>query len=328
MRILIISSKGRGLGVAYKLQQEGHEVVLKISDPYANVGNGIVPRSHGSIRQILDKKIDYVLVFGFQFGDLSAYLMSKGYPVIGDSPFSEIMETNDEYRQMTEGLLQQEKENPLEGFVQCGWFTGKSFLPNFYQGRVHQRQFPGEIGAYVPSSGASLLQVAGHPSGLTRAIERPLRSSKYVGPVIVHGGKLSCYFHPGIAECMLVMLRQPLGEFFHLLGEGKARITKNKDWAVAIQISVPPYPNHKIARQAKGIGLLGSSWETSEGLKYLWMEDVMREGDTFFCAGTSGCLGYVSAHGRTLKETRRRAIRSIERMDVANIQFRSDIGEG
>ena len=328
MRILIISSKGRGLGVAYKLQQEGHEVVLKISDPYADVGNGIVPRTHGSIRKVLDQKIDYVLVFGYQFGDLSSYLMDKGYPVIGDCPFSEIMETNDEYRQMTEELLQQKGENPLDGFVQCGWFNGEDFLPNFYQGRVHQRTMPGEIGPAVPSSGASLLQVRGRPSGLTRAIERPLRSSKYVGPVIVHGGKLSCYFYPGITECMLVMLRQPLGEFFRLLGEKKARISKNRDWAVAIQVSVPPYPNQKIARQAKGIGLLGSSWETNEGLKYLWMEDVMREGDTFFCAGTSGSLGYATAHGRTLKETRRRAIRLIERMDVANVQFRSDIGEG
>ena len=325
MKILVLSSKGHGLGVAMRLRQEGHKVILKTSNPYEEIGQGLIERETGSLRKITTNKLDYVIAFGARFGDLSAYFLERDYPVIGSSPFSEMMELSSEYRATVLGYLKQEGNvvDRTNGKIACAWFDGKRFLSTCYSGYAHKRLFPGEIGPVVACSGATLSQDPSARCNFTQGLSRSLQAARYVGPVLAHEGIISSYMYPGVTECMLTGLQQPVGNFFDHLIRGNAKIRKTSDWFVTVHISIPPYPHR--TPKAKEIPLRGSSFD--KGLKYMWLEDAKWDGE-LVCAGTSGSIGYVSAHGRCKAEAMRRAYRCIERMDIPELQYRSDIGKG
>lgn len=324
MRILVVSSKGHGVGIGQRLRGEGHEVVLK----GCVAGEGILPQTAGSLRQIIEKKLDLVLAFGARLGDLSAYFIDRGFPVVGSSPFSEMMEYNESFRKaIVPYLISEGDVVPItNGIVYCGWFDGQAFVPRYYRGYAYKRLFPGDIGPLVACSGAVLGETQGRPEVFTPALERSLGAAKYMGVVVAHDETVSAFLYPGVTECMCVMLRQPLGVFFGNLVGHKAHIKESTDWVAAIHISLPPYPGPGAPKLATGVRLGGSSFEDPKGLKNLWLEDV-KQTDSLQCAGTSGSLGFVTAHGRNPSEAIRRAYRCIDRMEVQDLQYRRDIGE-
>ena len=92
MRISIMSQLGETSDLAYRLQEEGHDVVLNIyTKGEANVGSGLV-----SVRanKILDMKADLIINDDVFFGQVSDKLRKAGKIVLGGSEITDRLEND------------------------------------------------------------------------------------------------------------------------------------------------------------------------------------------------------------------------------------------
>jgi len=334
MSILVVSSKGRGLDVAMRLKAEGHHTIFRVEDnSQSTVGDGLVAKDRAPLARTLQEHFDYFLIFDYKYGELTQFLQGKGYQVIGDSRFSELLQLDDNYRQMVMRVIGSgdlSQEHPVNGAFTAGWFNGHKFLNAFYEGQIYCHLMNGDVGPLVDCSGSVVKQLKKRPHQFSEDLEKSLAMTGYLGPVIMRMKNLSpfslsCYFIPGVSQALLELLNCPLGTFFGKLSRGLGFIKPNADWAISVQLSLPPYPDQKRSRASEGVKLQGQVEEQAG--KYLWWQDVKRQDNALECAGRAAVLGYATAHGRSLKECRRRVYRTIERLDVKSLQYRTDIGE-
>lgn len=94
------------------------------------------------------------------------------------------------------------------------------------------------------------------------------------------------------------------------------------EYAIAIRISVPPYPYSRLPFESFSKDIKGYC----EGnAKHIWLREVDRDKKgKWKIAG--GIIGAVTARGDTIKECRRRAYRTIGNLDIEWLQYRQDIG--
>jgi phosphoribosylamine-glycine ligase len=101
-----------------------------------------------------------------------------------------------------------------------------------------------------------------------------------------------------------------------------------EDYAVAVRMSLPPYPiipKEGLPRY-KGVRVL----DIENGARnHVFLADVMLKDEVECLAGVDGVIGCVTARGETIQEVRRRAYRTLDRIVIhEDVQFRKDVGAG
>ncbi len=93
MRIFILSKYGECLDLAYKLQEEGHDVILSINTE-SDIGQGIVKIEKGTNGMIHS---DLIIIDGVGYGSLANKLWSSGKLVLGGSIATDRIEMDKEF---------------------------------------------------------------------------------------------------------------------------------------------------------------------------------------------------------------------------------------
>lgn len=96
MKIRVVSDGGDGLGLVWRLQQEGHDVTVYIKDPHMQECYEGMCKHVEEIEDGLDE--DTLIVFDMVgFGRIADRLRDDGYKVIGGSKFADDLELKREF---------------------------------------------------------------------------------------------------------------------------------------------------------------------------------------------------------------------------------------
>lgn len=118
--------------------------------------------------------------------------------------------------------------------------------------------------------------------------------------------------------------RGMIGDLLISLAAGNTKQVKMRtNWTISVKIANPPFPYDYSAVYQEGVKINGLN---DQNLRHVWLSDIYMNGARS-CAGTSGELGYASARGENVREARRRAYRTIGNISLADLIYRSDIGD-
>lgn len=116
------------------------------------------------------------------------------------------------------------------------------------------------------------------------------------------------------------------GEFLHAIASGR---TPNVKWSAsfgaAITISIPPYPTEIRIPKAKDIPIEGIDPEDIEELLDYYLYDVKLNGKGLITSGNYGFVGAPIGIGDSITEAFIKCERLLERVQIPNIQYRTDI---
>ena len=221
-----------------------------------------------------------------------------------------------------------------------GWFNGEKFIKPFNHTFERKRLMECDKGPQTGCMGNVVFLSTGNK--LTEAVLMPLepllKKVKYIGPIDVNciiSGKdiyfleFTTRFGYDAIQALAELLKISLYEFFlHVATQGDDLIEDRdffNSYAIAVRLSVSPYPNKEDMSKWKGIRVI----KLEEGAsKHVWLSDVMREGGVEVLAGTDGVIGCVTARGLTIRECQRRVYRTVSNIIICpDVQYREDIGD-
>lgn len=228
-----------------------------------------------------------------------------------------------------------------------GWFNGRDFITPFNHTFEEKKFLVGNLGPTTGCQGNVVLRADSNK--LTRdTVERIgpfLRTIGYRGPFDVncivdakHAYALEATSRLGYdaIDALLELLDEPAGEFFFDVARGRrAEMSLSSDTAIAVRLSVPPWPHRKIDEREAGTPIGGIN---EDSLRHLFLCDVMQKGDDYELAACDGVVLKATARGRVAettgpsgrpdltREARRRVYRLLDRIVVPDKQYRTDIG--
>lgn len=335
MRYLIVSSEGKSVGLARKLEKEGHSVNVHIVRPSCQRKAAGVVSVLKTPRPIMDAEGVY---------NISAveHLMGAARPdiTIFDAPDMRTMATRMQkagHRVIgaTEDAptaLHSERDGGRVAAVEA-WFNGEKFVAPFSVSFLYEKLMVGDVGPYAPGSMGMITMFVPRANPMAQLLvnhlEVPLRASSYRGPARVYtnlahqvvGQEVSLGpTNYGTYESLFGSISQFL---VSIVNGSEMQHRTLTDYVVSVRISLPPWP-YSVHEQAQyrvpGI---------NEGnLKHLWMNDLAYSAtDGWHTTGESNDIGFVTARGEKAGEAVRRAYRTIENLSMPSLQFRTDIGE-
>lgn len=168
----------------------------------------------------------------------------------------------------------------------------------------------GGAGASI-EAGCTIKPLSKRGGGFVACLEplkQTLDTAGYLGPVYV-------------GSTLTVGVRLPwLAALFELLKGDLLGVVRGEplemvyQQAIAVRISLPPFPNAGTPEQRVYLPSEGAA-------KHLWLVDVSRGQ-----AGVvDGDVGWVTARGKDMRECRRRVYRTIKGMAIQELQYRTDI---
>ena len=350
LRILFISAKGDGLGVATHLSSEGHNVHF-VMNKESSVGKGVVEEQsvvvndltsfnpditpHVITRLLANHTPDMVMFDSPQYGRTADYVRTCGMRVLGASQWASTIDTNELYEQtIIESMGWNVKPNPkhTDAYVTC-WFNGQRYM-SFYTSVVYHRFMSGGVGPDLGITGV----ISNFSSPTRRMNEEILDPLSKVLKKVNHRGCFHIHLKvddKGFSvDSITAALDSPLALVLfensqvhtsdilvRLFDENSHEIRTLDPWAMAVLISVPPYP---YASDNRKIVLGGVE---PANLKHLWLKDVQTGVTGWTTTGLHGSVGYVTARGTDTNECRRRVYRTIKNLRVPDLQYRNDIGK-
>jgi len=355
-KFLFISSNGDSISLAQRIKNEGHDILYYINgSKYVQVGDGVVekaPISDPIITDKLDRKLlDNLLIFKPDciiidsskrgFGWMADVLRREKWNVIGSSLFSEEVENDDSYLEMLFNYSGIKVPTPQldiahpDQYVEItteGWFNGKELL-----GLTHSMDemnlMEHRIGPFCTGMGSLTFKVNPlsrlYNEGLMKLIPF-LRKSTYKGPISLcslvfenDSYGIAVIARPKFPSAFTFFenAKVNVGSFLHSLNDD---IMFKAPFSIGVSIVVKPFPLNIPQRISQNLVMEG----LEEGnLKHLWLRDIYRVNKTeYFCAGTSGNLGCVTARGENLREAQKRAYRTIKNLYIPEVMYRRDIG--
>ena len=332
MNYLVISETGDYLPVAMKLQAEGHNVTFHVRDKERrNIGKGIVECVSNIPKNIDIAILDMPVTF-----ELADKLNCR---VFTSCEFTDFFTSDKEYFEEICELIGLDHDTKLypDNAVE-GWFNGDRFvLPIFYH-QYKSRFMSHDLGASVPEGHMGIISSHEHTfsdkfNRLLKKMEPTLKKAGYKGLIRLdlHGDKIcrpSFRLHiPTIFE----LISEPLSQLIKETVNGDLRYIKTyREQAVAVKISIPPYPYcPRFFWEHGHYQIAGKTLFKADEhqMKHMWMLNVYRDNGTIKATGHSGDLGYVTSRtGVTFKEAGRRIKRTIQNLNVPDLQYRSDIG--
>lgn len=218
-----------------------------------------------------------------------------------------------------------------------GWFNGTRWLEPFNhtieEKRLHlchSSTLGGCLGNIVfPTKGDALTKL------LLEPLSPYLRKAGYRGPVdvnaIISGPvesheyaalEFTCRMGYDAITAFIEGLQEPLGSLLMGVAAGtKESISLGNDYLLAVRLLLDE------SLPLKGMPLTGVC---KENLRHLFLTDAYLDTDskTFRYAGSDGILACATAHGKTISDARARVYRTISRLSIPNMYYRTDIGQG
>lgn len=342
--MLVVSEEGELLPIAHRLQEEGHNVTLHINDhQFAERGRGFVRNRTSSMgaavvdgrtTSVADALRNEVRPDFVVLDTSTAPLYTTFRPtskVWGASKWSYHASTNAVYAArihraagipaapLFQTYIASTSEKYNSKASVAAWWDGSHF--NYSHLMIEELGFMNDgVGTQIVS-GVAVKPLVRHSrlvQDTLQQTESMLKKVAYTGPVY-YGTSLglglgSLYDHT------LFTIAELLGQDLLAAIQGEVLLS-TEDWALGVRVSVPPFPNphHSSTIFSK------QRFKIEEGARrHLWLIDVADDTTT----GLDGNLGWVTARGTSLRECARRAYRTIDNLDIPNLQYRTDIGIG
>jgi len=219
-----------------------------------------------------------------------------------------------------------------------GWFNGEEWVLPFNHTFEKKRFMEGDKGPNTgcmgnlvwPTEGDKLINETLLP------LKPLLKKMDYIGPLDVnciitekeaYFLEFTSRFGYDAIQAWSELLKEPIFEFLYWITIGQAKeVPHSNEQAIAVRLSLPPWPNFEGTEKLKGIQFLDIPEEAE---RHVWLSDVQKDKEgTLVCSGVDGVLGCVTARGTSVRECQRRVYRTIKNIIIhPDVQYRSDIGE-
>jgi phosphoribosylamine-glycine ligase len=216
-----------------------------------------------------------------------------------------------------------------------GWFNGNQFIVSLLA-YIYDRLMVENIGPRVESMGAVIFgkfKKGRLYNEILKAMELPLRQVNYRGPVSIdcicnehefYAKKIHAYSRPAITNALCESTKEPISNIlFSLVTGEQLRSINLDDWTISVTLSLPPWP-YKNTLSYETVHLKGIN---NDNKKHIWLADACYKDGEYYCRRNSGYIGSVAARGKTIREARRRAYRTISFLEIPDLQYRVDIGK-
>jgi len=334
MKILIVETVGVMLDLVMELEQEGHQVYWYIKRKRErDVGDGLVDTEKLDKWSPRVREADLIIFGDSVFGQSAVSLKRQGKLVIGGSPGTDRLASDDVFMTQTaESLGIRVKEGLGLHLCVGAFFNGYRWVkPVFhgwkFRGFLDEGRGPlitmGVVGKWV---GRSKLF-----NQILKKFEVFLRANAYTGYIeaaciIEQGRPYLCGLVTSLAGPTSLLLnglqREPWGNFFKRLAEGAVKQVKVMSrYGVGVRIFTFPAPVMGVTDIFKGTPV-----QFDEDLAHIRLAQVQKIGEHFTTAGTSGFLCMPVGHAMTLETAKERAYKTLESVHVPNIMYRLDIG--
>ncbi len=328
MRIHIFSQTGFGVGIGSFLSSEGHSVGITIKRSLD------VPQ----ITRLVADNVPDVAIFDSNEHLVPAeWVRTRGIRVLGVSPWSNLLNTNSEYKtNVIKAIGYEQAKDDDKGtacIVSC-LFNGQNFISKSLV-LNYTKMMAGDVGTSVASSGyiayfkveeSKLVKDTLEPLGkfLRKANHRGCFS---VEVIVQDGGKVvikdisADICNPFIQAVYENTRRSKSDILLDIFNESSEVIPYIEPYVCGVMISAYPYPyaikDH--ITQICGVNPFN--------LKHMWLMDAKKDGDVWTSGILSGCIGYVTARGKDHFEAQRRAYHTIKNLSAKGLQYRVDIGK-
>ncbi len=337
MRLSFISATGYGLGLATHAAAEGHGVNFLIRQG-CQAGQGIIDVhpyiEEGLYDTLYDLAPDVAIFDSEDLASQADLLRKSGRRVIGPTSWSSLIDKDKEYaRKLTTamGWPVADSPNGINLYITVS-FNGQTFT-SYYTSLVYRRFMAGGHGADLGFMGV-LANFAPATDKISQLILKPLepilRQVNHRGffhiHTVINGDTFGIRdISASITDPLSLLLFEnsritTTNILLSMLDEASKPIVPLEQWAVGALLSVPPYPYQKPAEPIHLRGIQPAS------LKHLWLIDARKNGNDWFTASVAGNIGYVTARGSSLQEATRRVYRTINNLEVRDLQYRNDIG--
>jgi len=327
LSVLAITHKGEGTGLLRRISDEGN-----IAKVYFTNGRGEDFFKHSGVKVVNNppeaaESADVILYLNTGFGSLTQTLDKPGRLVLGGGRGQEFFVT-----QIGQDAIQTLLGNEYEGMgvlaKVIGYFDN-GFKDLFFLSFPYLQLFDNEKGEVTPGVGGITIQINKNSKLVKESLEKLtllLKTNNYKGffGLLLVIGETS--FAPiGPIVSLGVSFPFEIFEFFKTpVSDLLFRLAKNEEVPIAyfdhftgsVGLSVPPFP-HDLNYKYNGVKFLDIKHPAV--LKHIFIED--------FKSCSTNFLGWVTARGKDLNETRRRLYRTISNI-VCNseVRFREDIG--
>lgn len=315
MRILFICEGGKWLGMAERVQEEGHTVIYHTLHQPSLVGEGIIyrtnfylplfqvdgiPHSHNIELLIKSTNPDLVVVDGLGLGRLAAQLRVDGKWVFGGGLISDTVAVP-----------------PIK--LSCnefGVWNGEKFIFKAVWDKFEE--FIG-IGSGILCDSAMVAKKINGKSELDKLLPI-MQKVQYRGMVGVWNNQM--YYSLPLA--FFEIYKGNISSF--LAGVAKMEEVKGRmldDCFASLKISLPPYPflNQLNSKECKDMQIKFPE----EAMKHIWLNDCKKDITGLLCSGESGDIAQLTSRGISPFECFRRVYRTVKNLQLPYPQFRTDL---
>jgi len=218
--------------------------------------------------------------------------------------------------------------------ISC-WFNGVDFVYPAVISINEDRFMEGDKGMLTDSMGCTLSVCNPNKRAFTETLLKfkdLLRKVSYCGffslscvfnETTVKITKIEPYFKYDLLYAFFEGTQGEIGRALHEIAiGGKKEFKFPEQYTIAIRISIPPYPySHVKCEKTVLDGVC------KENEKHLWLQNTIRKDSGLVSSdGGYGVIASVTARGCSMRECKRRAIRTIENLSIDWMQYRMDVG--
>lgn len=333
MRYLLVSTTGQSLGLAMRIEREGH------SCPMYVVNNRHPQKGFGIVSKLLAPRMLYDSDGVVNISVLD-YLIAQATPdiVIFDEPAPKtvtdhlhklhIKVIGSDPALLSQGPLPHVQDRLI---AVDGWFNGQNIVGPFGYHVLYTRLLPGGKGVGpIVKTPASLSYYTFGLGAFRDAVlhaEMVLRTTAYRGPITGYaelGAKTISHFRGGLTECnasLFETMLTPASKFLvNIVNTAAEKVTLSDHHAASIRLTAQLWPSTAPMHNIALPGII------DKNLKHLWMNDVMlQQGIYRTTASGDGDIALLTARGQNLREATRRLQRTVTNVAAPETQYRFDV---
>jgi len=253
---------------------------------------------------------------------------------VGNSKFSESLLNPSYHDAMLVMNDIMKGDTPPNTYISC-WFNGVDFVFPAVVSVNENRFVEGDRGAEVNSMGCTLRVCSPKKAAFIETLYKfkdLLRKVSYCGFFTLECSfkndsikvvKIEPYFKYDLMYAFLEGTQGELGRTLHDIAIGGKKEFKFPEmFAIAVRISIPPYPYSHV--KSKKVELKGICPENE---KHIWLQNTIRSKYGLVVSnGSYGVIATVTARGCSVRECRKRVYRTLENLSIEEMQYRKDVG--
>jgi len=215
------------------------------------------------------------------------------------------------------------------------WFNGDEFMRPINSTMEEKKFMAGDLGPNTGCAGNVVWWWDEDKSEklyelLFKQMEPALREARYMGPLDINciwtkdgpmGLELTTRFGYDAIQAASRLIDMEFGEFLYKLPQTNMIPTTSDKYALAIRVSIPPYPNDGEVPEVP-IGGVPEEFEDN-----VYLSDVFSDPYGLSCAGTDGYVCAVADTGHQISKIQERVVNIIDRLEIPSKQYRIDVGD-